>query len=95
MIVVNVTNPCQVNNGGCSHLCLLAPVGGVNCACPTGRKLKPDNLMCAEGELNMFLLRQIFNVSSQVSNVSSSHGQVSAYLKEAGSLLHRYICDQA
>ncbi|KAG1656301.1 Low-density lipoprotein receptor-related protein 4 [Nymphon striatum] len=29
--------PCTSNNGGCSHLCLLAPLNkGYSCACPTG-----------------------------------------------------------
>lgn len=30
-----VTNPCAVNNGGCSHLCLLRDGGrGHTCECP-------------------------------------------------------------
>lgn len=31
--------PCSINNGGCSHLCLLKP-NGYSCACPTGIKLQ-------------------------------------------------------
>ncbi|XP_013773508.1 low-density lipoprotein receptor-related protein 2-like isoform X2 [Limulus polyphemus] len=27
-------NPCETNNGECSHLCLLSPGGGRTCACP-------------------------------------------------------------
>ena len=40
-------NPCAVNNGGCSHLCLLSPgifdnKVGYSCACPTNFGLLPD-----------------------------------------------------
>jgi hypothetical protein len=35
-----VPTMCQVKNGGCSHLCLLAPLPkGHTCACPIGIKL--------------------------------------------------------
>ena len=36
-------NPCLLNNGNCSHLCLLSAISasGYTCACPTG--LMPDN----------------------------------------------------
>lgn len=42
--------PCALNNGGCSHLCLLSTVSpaGYTCACPTGVKLI-DNFTCANG----------------------------------------------
>ena len=33
------SNPCERNNGGCSHLCLYTPTG-VRCECPTGMILK-------------------------------------------------------
>ncbi|KAK9509474.1 hypothetical protein O3M35_006784 [Rhynocoris fuscipes] len=36
---------CVINNGGCSHLCLLSPSGEV-CACPVGIKLKEDGKTC-------------------------------------------------
>lgn len=43
-------NPCEANNGGCSHLCLLAPSPpGFTCACPTGVK-QTSKFMCANGE---------------------------------------------
>ena len=43
--------PCRHKNGGCSHLCLLAPyVPGYSCACPTGVKLlSTSNTTCADG----------------------------------------------
>jgi hypothetical protein len=35
-----VPSMCQAMNGGCSHLCLLAPLPkGHTCACPIGIKL--------------------------------------------------------
>ncbi|XP_058248902.1 low-density lipoprotein receptor-related protein 1B isoform X4 [Hemibagrus wyckioides] len=37
---------CQVANGGCSHLCLLAPGGGHKCACPTNFYLASDGKTC-------------------------------------------------
>ena len=44
-------NPCQYNNGGCSHLCLIAP--GPNgkgvaksCECPDDFILAPDKRTC-------------------------------------------------
>uniref|UniRef100_A0A3Q2WR41 Low density lipoprotein receptor-related protein 4 n=1 Tax=Haplochromis burtoni TaxID=8153 RepID=A0A3Q2WR41_HAPBU len=40
-------NPCAVNNGGCSHLCLLAPAPKASsCACPTGINLQTDGKTC-------------------------------------------------
>ncbi|XP_014248480.1 low-density lipoprotein receptor-related protein 6 isoform X2 [Cimex lectularius] len=51
--------PCSVNNGGCSHLCLLSPYSpGYSCACPTGVKLI-DNYTCANGPQEMILLVQV------------------------------------
>lgn len=45
-----VHNPCAVNNGGCSHLCLLAPAPKASsCACPTGINLQTDGKTCTPG----------------------------------------------
>ena len=44
----SVSTPCDVNNGGCSHLCLLNSKGYV-CTCPTGIALKEDNKTCENG----------------------------------------------
>lgn len=44
----SVSTPCNVNNGGCSHLCLLNSNGYV-CTCPTGIALKEDNKTCENG----------------------------------------------
>ncbi|XP_071486072.1 low-density lipoprotein receptor-related protein 2-like [Diadema antillarum] len=42
-----LTNPCGANNGGCSHLCLIAPGGeSSTCACPDSFQLDEDNLTC-------------------------------------------------
>lgn len=49
-------HPCEHNNGGCSHLCLLAPdAPGFTCECPIGIKLI-DNRTCADGPQNLLLL---------------------------------------
>ncbi|XP_078803799.1 low-density lipoprotein receptor-related protein 1 isoform X7 [Oryzias latipes] len=39
-------HPCQINNGGCSNLCLLSPGGGYKCACPTNFYLSADGKHC-------------------------------------------------
>ncbi|KAH9496257.1 Low-density lipoprotein receptor- protein 6 [Bulinus truncatus] len=50
-------NMCGLNNGGCSHLCLLSPLPPFfTCACPTGIKLFADNKTCAQGPEKMLLL---------------------------------------
>ncbi|KAM4582658.1 low-density lipoprotein receptor-related protein 1-like isoform 1-T1 [Fundulus diaphanus] len=41
-----VGHPCQLNNGGCSNLCLLSPGGGYKCACPTNFYLASDGKRC-------------------------------------------------
>ncbi|XP_060531905.1 low-density lipoprotein receptor-related protein 4-like [Cylas formicarius] len=51
----SVRTPCTVNNGGCSHLCLLKSKG-YTCACPTGIKLGDDHKSCASGPINYILL---------------------------------------
>ncbi|XP_020602324.1 low-density lipoprotein receptor-related protein 4-like, partial [Orbicella faveolata] len=45
---------CKVNNGGCSHLCLLTP-DGFSCACPDGLLLLSDGKNC-QTDLSKFLL---------------------------------------
>ena len=50
MLLVNYTadsNPC-VNNGGCSHFCLLSSVTtqGYSCSCPEGMVLDGSSLNC-------------------------------------------------
>ncbi|XP_072236089.1 low-density lipoprotein receptor-related protein 4 isoform X1 [Leuresthes tenuis] len=51
-----VRNPCAVNNGGCSHLCLLAPAPTASsCACPTGINLQTDGKTCTPG-MSSFLI---------------------------------------
>ncbi|EDO49133.1 predicted protein [Nematostella vectensis] len=46
---------CGLNNGGCSHLCLLSPQG-ISCACPTGVRLLLDNKTCENGPKHFLLL---------------------------------------
>ncbi|KAG5848887.1 low-density lipoprotein receptor-related protein 4-like isoform X1 [Anguilla anguilla] len=52
----SVETPCQENNGGCSHLCLLAPLpNNFSCSCPTGINLQADGRTCSDG-MNSFLI---------------------------------------
>uniref|UniRef100_A0A8C1IXE5 Low density lipoprotein receptor-related protein 4 n=1 Tax=Cyprinus carpio TaxID=7962 RepID=A0A8C1IXE5_CYPCA len=52
-----VQTPCSVNNGGCSHLCLLAPSPKASsCACPTGINLQADSKTCTHGNADNFLV---------------------------------------
>ncbi|XP_077129136.1 low-density lipoprotein receptor-related protein 1B isoform X2 [Ranitomeya variabilis] len=39
-------HPCKINNGDCSHLCLLSPHRSHTCACPTNFYLAEDNKTC-------------------------------------------------
>ncbi|XP_015757208.1 PREDICTED: low-density lipoprotein receptor-related protein 4-like [Acropora digitifera] len=49
----SVTNPCEVNNGNCSHLCLLAvaPMGR-SCRCPNGMQMQSGNGTCTGTPIN-------------------------------------------
>ena len=44
-------NPCARDNGGCSHLCLLAPGRRHTCACPSGVALTSDMKTCEDGKI--------------------------------------------
>ncbi|GIY75807.1 low-density lipoprotein receptor-related protein 5 [Caerostris extrusa] len=49
--------PCDNNNGGCSHLCLLsANEPFYSCACPTGVLLENDNVTCKDGPQELLLV---------------------------------------
>uniref|UniRef100_A0A336M1L1 CSON010315 protein n=1 Tax=Culicoides sonorensis TaxID=179676 RepID=A0A336M1L1_CULSO len=50
---------CGINNGNCSHLCLLSSTQkrGYSCACPTGIKLIND-FQCADGPEEMLFIAQ-------------------------------------
>ncbi|GIY34990.1 low-density lipoprotein receptor-related protein 4 [Caerostris darwini] len=51
-----VNSECKVNNGGCSHLCLMSPgPKGYSCKCPTGILLQKDQKTCDKG-MNNFLI---------------------------------------
>ncbi|CAB1346314.1 unnamed protein product, partial [Coregonus sp. 'balchen'] len=52
-----LSSPCSVENGGCSHLCLLSPIEPYyQCACPTGVQLLEDNKRCRDGATQLLLL---------------------------------------
>lgn len=47
-VQIEGTNPCALNNGGCTHLCLLSSVQecGFTCACPDGTALNNTQGTC-------------------------------------------------
>ncbi|CAG9854879.1 unnamed protein product [Phyllotreta striolata] len=45
---------CSMNNGGCSHLCLLKAKGH-SCGCPTGITLGKDGKTCEKGPVNYLI----------------------------------------
>ncbi|CAH4035812.1 unnamed protein product [Pieris brassicae] len=51
----NLINPCGVNNGNCSHLCLIDTPEQRVCACPHLMRLTSDNLTC-EAEKQLLLV---------------------------------------
>ncbi|KAK4295463.1 hypothetical protein Pmani_031983 [Petrolisthes manimaculis] len=54
-----INSPCSVNNGGCSHLCLLSPgPAGFSCACPTGIMLKSDGQACEKAPNSSLVFAQ-------------------------------------
>ncbi|KAL1122539.1 hypothetical protein AAG570_002869, partial [Ranatra chinensis] len=72
--------PCQVNNGGCSHLCLLSVrPPGYSCSCPTGIKLI-DNYTCADGLSELLLSVQRSEISL-ISLDTPDHTVISLMLK--------------
>ena len=65
---LSVLRPCYTNNGGCSHLCLLAPLPeDYACACPTGILLNNDGKTCDIGKLENMLLKKVFFLRKFVS----------------------------
>uniref|UniRef100_A0A4W3J291 Low-density lipoprotein receptor-related protein n=1 Tax=Callorhinchus milii TaxID=7868 RepID=A0A4W3J291_CALMI len=53
----HIPTPCDENNGGCSHLCLLSPKEPFfRCACPTGVQLEKDGKICKAGAEEILLL---------------------------------------
>ncbi|KAF7229497.1 low-density lipoprotein receptor-related protein 6 [Nothobranchius furzeri] len=54
---VSLSSSCSLNNGGCSHLCLLSPTRPFfRCACPTGVQMREDGKTCRDGATQMLLL---------------------------------------
>lgn len=72
--------PCDTNNGGCSHLCLLSSESpGYSCACPTGIKFINETA-CANGVDHLLLLVQRVEIS-KVSLDSSDYTNFKIPLK--------------
>ncbi|XP_058055099.1 prolow-density lipoprotein receptor-related protein 1 [Anopheles bellator] len=60
-------SPCAVNNGGCSHLCLLSVANRHECACPHVMRLHADRMQCVPNEeiLLFVVLTEIRGVDLQ------------------------------
>lgn len=65
---VNGTNPCAINNGGCSHLCLYKHSNEYICACQMGQELAINNKTCVVP--NAFLL---FSKKQTIGRLSIEH----------------------
>lgn len=46
----NAINQCRINNGNCSHLCLLSVNQTYKCECPHVMRLDKDNITCIQNE---------------------------------------------
>lgn len=46
------TNPCSINNGGCTDSCHQAPNGTVECRCNTGFKVANEGRMCVPANVS-------------------------------------------
>ncbi|XP_075213619.1 low-density lipoprotein receptor-related protein 4-like [Lycorma delicatula] len=58
-----VPSKCRANNGGCSHLCLLAPSPrSYSCACPIGIKLLENKKDCAPGPRNSLIFAHLIDI---------------------------------
>ncbi|KAK3878186.1 hypothetical protein Pcinc_017158 [Petrolisthes cinctipes] len=53
----NGSNPCHINNGGCSHLCLNRPTN-YTCGCPIGFELTQDGRECVVPEAFLLYTRK-------------------------------------
>ena len=56
-----VSNQCAVNNGGCSHFCVVK-TSGYSCVCPAGLALKKDGRTCEESEFFFLVFFRCFYV---------------------------------
>ncbi|XP_072034176.1 low-density lipoprotein receptor-related protein 4-like [Amphiura filiformis] len=56
-------SPCQNNNGGCSHLCLMTyTTRRYSCACPTGVVLSEDRRTCKPGMQNFLIFARRMDI---------------------------------
>nr|AVT42511.1 Wnt co-receptor arrow [Lithobius atkinsoni] len=56
---MNGTNPCGINNGDCSHLCLNRPNDSYVCACPMGLELTANQKTCIVPEAFLLFTRRV------------------------------------
>ncbi|XP_012250592.2 low-density lipoprotein receptor-related protein 6 [Athalia rosae] len=56
--IVKGSNPCAINNGGCSHLCLNRPGDNYVCACQIGYELTKDKRTCVVPDAFLLFARK-------------------------------------
>lgn len=66
---VTQTNPCAINNGGCTHLCLNRPNNDYVCACQMAYELMNDQRTCVLPK--SFLL---FATNESIGRISIENG---------------------
>ena len=68
--------PCDNENGGCSHLCLLSSIPPFySCGCPTGVRLQTDQKTCASSADEILLLARRVDIR-RISLDTSDHTDV-------------------
>ena len=81
----SVTTPCDVNNGGCSHICVSRPCRNgegleVVCMCPVGYPLMRDKRTCQSSEFCVCVCGGgggvYVHVHGKLSNKTPPHGHV-------------------
>ncbi|XP_058118715.1 prolow-density lipoprotein receptor-related protein 1 [Anopheles ziemanni] len=83
-------NPCGVNNGGCSHLCLLSVGQRHECACPHVMRLHEDRMRCIPNEEIL-----LFVVSTEIRGVDlqqPAHYTIPT-ISDQGQVVHPSVLD--
>ncbi|XP_020626035.1 low-density lipoprotein receptor-related protein 4-like isoform X3 [Orbicella faveolata] len=66
------SNPCTVNNGGCSHFCVVKS-SGYECVCPTGLTVKQDGKTCEEKVKKFLLFADADDKSTQYVSLDTNY----------------------
>ena len=78
LLLFKVSNQCNINNGGCSHFCVLTSSSSL-CVCPTGYALKQDGRTC---ENSKSFLAAFFSLCVHFCSISCMHFVIRAGLAQ-------------